>query len=116
MRNVWFTGAIAALFAAGIAVAADTKDKDKKAEKKPEAKATVAPKPTDKANEKGIILQNQGGKGATTAAPKSTSQANEKGIILQNQGTKGSDKAIILQNQGAKAPPAKTNKAVTPGS
>ena len=90
MRNVWFIGAIAALFAAGIAVAADTKDKDKKAEKKPEAKATVAPKPTDK--------------------------ANEKGIILQNQGAKGSDKAIILQNQGAKAPPAKTNKAVTPGS
>lgn|SRR5690349_7946966 len=104
MRNVWFTGAIAALFAAGIAVAADTKDKDKKIEKKPEVKAASAPKPTDKANEKGIILQNQGAKGS------------DKAIILQNQGAKGSDKAIILQNQGAKAPPAKTNKAVTPGS
>jgi len=104
MRNVWITAAMAVLCAAGIAVAADTKEKEKAKPATPAA--TTAPKPTDKANEKGIILQNQGAKGS------------DKAIILQNQGAKGSDKAIILQNQGAKAPAAdaakKSTKAATP--
>ena len=97
MNKAWMSGAVVALCAAGIAVAADTKDKEKE---KAKAQAAAAPK--------------------ATTAPKATDKANQGGIILQNQGAKGSDKAIILQNQGAKAPAAdaakKSTKAATPGS
>jgi hypothetical protein len=97
MRNVWITAAMAVLCAAGIAVAADTKEKEKAKPAAAPAKSTTP---------------------AATTAPKPTDKANEKGIILQNQGAKGSDKAIILQNQGAKAPAAdaakKSTKAATP--
>jgi len=111
MRNTLIACAVTAgLALGGSAWAADaTKDK-KPPEKKVEAKAapaaTAAPKPGDKAAEKGIILQNQPAKSAKGAP------GSDKAIILQNQPAKGTEKGIILQNPaGKKAPDAKAKTA-----
>ena len=89
MRNILIAGAvIVGICLAPDALAADAKDK--KTEKKPAAAPAATAKPTDKASEKGIILQKDA---------KPTDKAATKGIILQ----KPADK---------KAPDA---KAKTPG-
>ena len=89
-----------------LALAAD-KPADKK--EKTVKPATTMNKPTDRAGQGGIILQNQGGRAADKGA--------QRAIILQNQGGKVSDKAarggIILQNQGAAKAPAATGKTAT---
>ena len=66
---------------------------DKPADKKDKTvkPATTMSKPTDKAVQGGIILQNQGGRAAD----------------------KGAQRGIILQNQGAAKAPAATGKPAT---
>jgi ribosomal protein S20 len=102
---------------------------DKPAEKKDKVvkPTTTTNKPTDKAGQGGIILQNQGGRAADKGAQggiilqnqggKAADKGARGGIILQNQGGKAADKAarggIILQNQGAAKAPAATGKTAT---